>query len=166
MPIDGQDWVMQQVARDPLVVCMQKEDPLARNAQVSLSDLAERLTIFRDPAMHPSAHTRLMEMLTQVGIVPEVSCSATSPADIQWMVRAGYGVALIDQRTPIDSALTTRPIAGIHWTADTAFVHHNDAEHLALPLVTRSVQEMGWSMSGKKPPLRDQARPVQLELLA
>ncbi len=43
MPIDGQDWVMQQVARDPLVVCMQKEDPLARNAQVSLSDLAERL---------------------------------------------------------------------------------------------------------------------------
>ena len=72
--------------------------------------------------MHPSAHNRLMEMLTQVGIVPEASCSATTPADIQWMVRAGYGVALIDQRTPIDSALTTWPIAGIHWTADTAFV--------------------------------------------
>ena len=166
MPIDGQDWVMQQVARDPLVVCMQKEDPLARNAQVSLSDLAERLTIFRDPAVHPSAHNRLMEMLTQVGIVPEVSCSATTPADIQWMVRAGYGVALIDQRTPIDSALTTRPIAGIHWTADTAFVHHNDADHLALPLVIRFAQEMRRSMSGKKPPLKDQVRPVQLELLA
>ena len=166
MPIDGQDWVMQQIARDPLVVCMQKEDPLARNALVSLSDLAERLTIFRDPAVHPSAHNRLMEMLTQVGIVPEVSCSATTPADIQWMVRAGYGVALIDQRTPIDSALTTRPIAGIHWTADTAFVHHNDADHLALPLVIRFAQEMRGSMSGKKPPLKDQVRPVQLELLA
>ena len=166
MPIDGQDWVVQQVARDPLVVCMQKEDPLAHNAQVSLSDLAERLTIFRDPAVHPSAHNRLMEMLTQVGIVPEVSCSASTPADIQWMVRAGYGVALIDQRTPIDSTLTTRPIAGIHWTADTAFIHHNDADHLALPLVIRFAQEMRGGMSGKKPPLKDQVRPVQLELLA
>jgi hypothetical protein len=57
---------MLQVARDPLVVYMQKDDPLARAAQVSLSDLAERLTVFRDPAVHPAAHNRLMEMLTQV----------------------------------------------------------------------------------------------------
>ena len=92
MPIDGQDWGIQQVARDPLVVCMQKEDPLARNPQVSVSELAERLTIFRDPAVHPSAHNRLMEMLSQVGIVPEVSCSAPTPVDIQWMVRAGYAL--------------------------------------------------------------------------
>ncbi len=42
----------------------------------------------------------------------------------------------------IDPALTTRPIAGIHWTADTAFIHHNDADHLALPLVIRFAQEM------------------------
>jgi DNA-binding transcriptional LysR family regulator len=166
LPIDGQEWVMQQVARDPLVVCMQKEDPLARNAQILLSDLAVRLTIFRDPAVHPSAHNRLMEMLAQVGIVPEISCSATTPADIQWMVRAGYGVALIDQKTPIDSALTTRPIAGIHWTADTAFVHHNDADHLALPLVLRFAQEIRESVYTKRPPLKDQVRPVQLELLA
>jgi hypothetical protein len=82
------------------------------------------------------------------------------------MGRAGYGVALIDQRTLIDPALTTRPIAGIHWTADTAFVHHNDADHLALPIVIRLAQEMRESMSGKKPPVRDQVRPVQLELLA
>jgi DNA-binding transcriptional LysR family regulator len=166
MPIDGQEWVTQQVSCEPLVVCMQKDDPLARNAQVSLSDLAERLKIYRDPTVHPSAHNRLMEMLTQVGIVPEVSCSATTPADIQWMVRAGYGVALIDQKTLIDPALTTRPIAGIHWTADTAFVHHNDADHLALPLVIRLAQEMRRSMSGKKPPFKDHVRPVQLELLA
>ena len=56
--LTGQDWVVQQVSRDPLVVCMQKDDPLARDAQVSLSDLAERLKVFRDPAVHPSAHKR------------------------------------------------------------------------------------------------------------
>ena len=86
---------------------MQKEDPLARNAQVLICDLGERLTIFRDPAVNPSAHDRLMEMLTQVGIVPEVSCSATTPSDIQWMVRAGNGVALMDSGHP--STQLSRP---------------------------------------------------------
>jgi hypothetical protein len=69
------------------------------------------------------------------------------------------------QWTPIDSALTTKPIAGIHWTANTAFVHHNDADHLALPLVIRFAREMRRSMSGKKPSLKEQICPVQLELL-
>jgi DNA-binding transcriptional LysR family regulator len=42
MPIDGPDWVIQQVSREPLVVCMRTDDPLAREAEVSISDLALR----------------------------------------------------------------------------------------------------------------------------
>ena len=54
MPIDGAAWVVQQVSRDPLMVCMQKDDPLAREPHVSLSDLATRLKVFRDPQyIHP-----------------------------------------------------------------------------------------------------------------
>ena len=34
MPIDGPAWVVQQVSRDPLVVCMQKDDPLARDREL------------------------------------------------------------------------------------------------------------------------------------
>ena len=166
MPIDGPAWVVQHVSRDPLVVCMQKDDPLARNLQVSLSDLTTRLKVFRDPAVHPSAHSKLMEMLMEEGIAPEVACTASTPADIQLMVFAGYGVALIDQRTLLDPGLTTRPIAGINWAVDTAFVHHNNADHLALPLVIRFAQQMRKSMSDRKPPLKDQVRPIQLELLA
>jgi DNA-binding transcriptional LysR family regulator len=166
MPIEGPDWITQQVAREPLVVCMQKEDPLAGEAQVSLSDLAPRLKVFRDPVVHPAAHNRLMEMLAAVGIAPEICCSGATPTDIQCMVRAGCGVTLIGEKTVIDPALTTRPIAGIHWTADTAFIHHKDADHLALPLVTRFAQEIRNSMSGKKAPAKEKARPLQLELLA
>ena len=124
MPIDGPDWVIQRLARDPLVVCMRTDDALARAPEVSISNLSAKLKIFRDPEIHPTAHDRLVEMLMEVGIDPEASCLAATPADIQWMVRAGYGVALVDQRTILDSGLTTRPIAGISWTADTAFVHH------------------------------------------
>jgi DNA-binding transcriptional LysR family regulator len=166
MPIDGPNWVIQQIASEPVVVCMRKDDPLASESQVALSNLASRLTVFRDPAHHPSAHNRLMELLTNAGIAPEVSCLGGTPTDIQCMVRAGYGVALIDEKTVIDPVLTTRPVAGIHWTADTAFVHHNDADHLALPLVNRFAQEIRRGTSGKKPLLKEQAHPVQLKLLA
>lgn len=58
--------------------------------------------------MHRSAHERLIEMLIELGIEPEASCSAATPADIQLMVRSGYGVALIDQKTVLDADLTTR----------------------------------------------------------
>jgi len=166
LPIDGPNWVMQQIASEPVVVCMRRDDPLASESQVALSDLASRLTVFRDPAHHPSAHSRLMELLTNAGIAPEISCIGGTPADIQCMVRAGYGVALIDEKTVTDPVLTTRPMAGIRWTADTAFVHHNDADHLALPLVNRFAQEIRGGTSSKKPIHKEQTRPVQLKLLA
>src|SRR6185437_560433 len=71
---------------------------------------------------------RLVEMLAEIRIEPEVSCLATTPADIQWMVQSSSGLALIDQKTPLDPSLTTRPIANVNWTVDTAFVHPVGAE--------------------------------------
>jgi hypothetical protein len=52
-----------------------------------------------------------MEMLAEIGIKPDVTCLPTKPADIQWMVQCGSGVALIDRKTPLDPSLATRPIA-------------------------------------------------------
>jgi hypothetical protein len=90
---------------------MRTDDALARAPEVSISDLSARLKISRDPEIHPTAHDRLVQMIAEVGIDPEASCLAETPADIQWMVRAGYGVAIVDQRTILDQRLTTRPIA-------------------------------------------------------
>jgi DNA-binding transcriptional LysR family regulator len=166
MPVDGLDWVTQQIACDPLVVCMRTDDALARAPEVSISDLSANLKIFRDPEIHPTAHDRLVEMLTEIGIDPEASCLAATPADIQWMVRAGYGVALIDQRTILDPGLTTRPIAGTNWTADTAFVHHKKADHLALPFLIRSLERSPASTPAKRTICRKQEGTLQLNLLA
>jgi DNA-binding transcriptional LysR family regulator len=166
MPIEGPDWVIQQLTRDRLVVCMRTDDPLAGGSEVSISDLSAKLKIFRDPEIQPSAHDRLVQMLAEVGIDPQVSCSAASPNDIQWLVRAGYGVALVDQRTLLDSALTTRPIAGIHWTADTAFVYHKKAAHLALPFLIRFLQRPASTAPANEPNPRKHISGTQLNLLA
>ena len=166
MPVEGLDWVTQELARDPLVVCMRTDDALARAPEVSISDLSAKLKIFRDPEIHPTAHDRLVELLTEVGINPEASCLAATPADIQWMVRAGYGVALVDQRTILDPGLTTRPIAGINWTADTAFVHHKKGDHFALPFLIRSLERTPAITPAKRTFLRKQEGTLQLNLLA
>jgi len=149
MPVDGADWAVLQVSRDPYVVCMRADDPLASEPEVSIAELAHRLKIFRDPETHQSAHQRLMAMLISAGINPEVSCSAATPADIQWMIRAGYGLALVDRTAVPDAGLTTRPISGTEWTSDTAFVHHKQADHLALPFAVQFLQQMRKGRGGK-----------------
>jgi hypothetical protein len=103
-------------------------------------------------------------MFADVGIPMHLACSANTPADIQWMVKAGYGLALIDRVSPLDPGLTSRPIAGVNWTADTAFVHQNRTDHIALPFIERSLAQRWRDGDRKKRP--EGVRPEQLKLLA
>src|SRR5271154_6132639 len=106
LPVPGPNWVVSHIASDPLVVCMRSDDPLAAAREIQPSELAGRLKVFRDPETHPAAHYRLMEMLMEIGIRPEASCLATTPADIQMMVQSGCGLALIDEKIALASNLT------------------------------------------------------------
>jgi LysR family transcriptional regulator, hydrogen peroxide-inducible genes activator len=118
--------------------------------------LAGRLKGFRDPETHPAAHHRLMEMLMEIGIRPEASCLAPPPADIQLMVQSGCGLPLIDEKIALASNLTTRPIAGARWTADTAFVHHASADHTALSIILRHLPKIK-RMASRKFPVQQRA---------
>jgi hypothetical protein len=104
-------------------------------------------------------------MFMEVGIPIHLACSARTPAEIQWMVRERYGLALMDQLLPLESGLITRPIAGLNWTADTAFVHLSYTDHVALPFIERFFQEI-WSNSRRRVRSTKPRIPEQLELLA
>ncbi len=166
MPITGEDFVALQIGSTPLVVCMRTDDPLAQLTEIRPPELADRLRIFRDPESHPSAHKRLLEMLAECGVRPQVSCAAATPADVQWMVHKGFGLALIDGQMKLEPSLATRAIAGVSWTADTAFVHHRETEHLALPLLARHLRKTGNCKLGKQEQRKNARGPVQLELPA
>lgn len=165
LPIDTSLYSVQQIAQSPLVVCMRSDDVLADHAQVDIHEVAQRITIFRDPELHPSAHSRLVEMFSEVGIPIHLACSARTPAEIQWMVKERFGLALIDQLSPLDPGLITRPIAGLNWTADTAFIYLSHSDHVALPFIERFLRE-SWSDSRRRRPLIKSRKPEQLELLA
>jgi DNA-binding transcriptional LysR family regulator len=165
MPIDRDVYQVQQISQSPLVVCMRSDDVLTSQTQLDTQAIASRIRIFRDPELQPAAHARLTEMFNELGIPLNVGCSGTTPAQIQWMVKAGYGLALMDQNSPIESGLTTRPLAGVSWTADTAFVHHSRADHIALPFIERSLSQ-NWKDSKRKQRPSDGVKPEQLKLLA
>jgi LysR family transcriptional regulator, hydrogen peroxide-inducible genes activator len=165
MPIDRDWWNVLQVAQSPLVLCMRRDDPLASQTQIDIRQVGARITIFRDPELHPPAHSRLAEMFTEVGISLELVNSAATPSDMQWMVKETGGMALIDQLAPLDFGVVTRPIAGLNWTVDTAFVTTKAAAHIALPFVEKYLRDNG--LSGERKESRpENIRPQQLKLIS
>lgn len=137
MPVEGPKWVVEQIASAPLVVCMRSDDELADRAELSLQELAQRLTIFRDPDAHPLAHTKLTQRLAEAGVPVNVACSAATPQDIQLLVCDGYGWALVDADIPSQSNLTRKPISGVAWTSETALVFSTENRHPALSYLRR-----------------------------
>jgi hypothetical protein len=72
----------------------------------------------------------------------------------------------IDAQMKLEPSLTMRAVAGATWTADTAVVHHFNADHLALPVLARHLQK-GSNPRDRKPEQREKLQePVQMELLA
>jgi DNA-binding transcriptional LysR family regulator len=165
MPIDASRYVVHQIAQAPLVVCMRADDHLAASPQLDVHEVSPRLVIFKDPELHPAAHSRLVEMFSEVGIPVHLACVARSPAEIQWMVKERYGLALIDQLFPLEPGLITRPIAGLNWTADTAFVHARQVRHVALPFIERFFRESSPHAQSRRQPVKS-VPPEQLHLLA
>ena len=83
---------------------------------------------------------------------------------MQWMVKENYGLALIDQLSALEAGLITRPIAGVNWTADTAFVTSKESAHMALPLLEKYLGENGLTPK-RKQPRPERVQPQQLKLI-
>ena len=163
-PIDLNTLDVISVATSQLVVCMRTDDPLASQSTVDIHEIAPRIRVFRDPELHPSAHERLVHLFAEVGIPISLANSVASPADIQWMVKENYGLALIEESLPLDAGLTSRPITGMNWSAQTAFVSRKDGRHIALPFIQKFLRQEGLTVRRKRP-RGEQLRPKQLELL-
>jgi len=164
MPVDPNVWTVLQVAQSPLVLCMRADDPLASRAQVDIHEAAPRIKIFRNPELHPAAHSRLLEMFAEVDTSLTLANSAATPSDMQWMVKENYGLALIDRLSAVEPGLVTRSISGVTWTADTAFVTSKERTHIALPLLEGYLRENGLTPK-RKQPQSPKNRPQQLKLI-
>jgi DNA-binding transcriptional LysR family regulator len=141
LPVEHPEVCVEEVRRDRLVVCLQTDHPLSGKAALRVADLQGNLKVLYDPQQHPEAHARLLELLSETGIQVDDYSSATHPMEMLRLVRDGYGMALIREGTPLDPALTTRPLAGVSWTVDTALVYHKEHHPETIPVLARHLKQ-------------------------
>jgi len=134
LPVVGDDLEIHVLEREPLVVCMRREDTLTAYEAVPPSSLDNKISVFTYQKHHPAAYNRLLEMFTEVGITPRPCEPTLNIEHVQWMVREGLCYSLIRAGRTLMNGLVTKPIAGVDWTIDTALVLRADNENPALYL--------------------------------
>ena len=140
MPVSDSRLCVQAIRRDRLVACLRADHPLALKAAVLPADLQDNLAILYHPQRHPGAHTRLLELLAEAGVQILEFSRASHPAELQSLVNGGYGLALIGEGTALEAGLTTRPIAGVDWVVDTAFVYNEQICPKTVPVLARHLK--------------------------
>lgn len=71
-------------------------------------------------------------------------------------------MGLIREGTKLDAELTTKPIAGVDWTVDTAFIYHQRNHPKTIPVLVRHLkQKLNQSATGSRSNAVRLKRPVQ-----
>jgi DNA-binding transcriptional LysR family regulator len=128
------------IRRDRLVVCLPKDHSLASKAALEATDLQNNLAVLYNPQRHPDAHQRLLELLAHAGVTVEEYSRASHPSEMQTLVKEGYGFALMREGIPLEEELTTRPIARVDWTVDTAVVYHKERHPKTIPVLVKKLR--------------------------
>lgn len=140
LPLANSDLHIEELRRERIVVCLRGDHPLAAKAAIPISELQNSLTIFYNPERHPEAHKRLLELLSDVGIIVEDFSRASHPSEMQSLVKEGHGLALIREGTPLLGNLVTRPIVSVDWTMDTAIIYRKDSHPRIIPALVRTLK--------------------------
>jgi DNA-binding transcriptional LysR family regulator len=140
LPLSHPGLYIEELRRDRLVVCLRRDHPLAKKIALQPDDLQGNLAVLYHPQRHPDAHERLLELLGETGVrVLEYSC-ASHPSEVQALVKEGHGFALIREGTSLDEELTTRPIAGVDWTVDTALIYRKSHHPKTIPVLVKQLR--------------------------
>ena len=141
LPVLNDDLELTLLERESLVVLMRSDDPLTAYAEVPPSALDQKICIFTYQRHHPAAYDRLVAMFSDVGITP-LPCTPTMNIEhVQWMVNEGVCYSLIRASRSLHSGLVTRPIAGVDWTIDSAFISRPGSQHPALSLFIQELRK-------------------------
>lgn len=132
LPIMDEGLETSLIERERLLVCMRSDDPLAESDAIPPNALDGKISEFTYQRHHPTAYVRLVEMFKELGVTLRPSKPTLNIDHIQWMVKEGICYSLIRASRSLINGLVTRPIAGVDWTIDTAFVTKAEHENPAL----------------------------------
>lgn len=183
LPVTNPCLSVQVIRRDPLVVCLRRDHPLASKSVLEPSDLQNNLRILYHPDRHFHAHQRHRKYLREIGIEIEHYSRANHPVELRELVKQGYGFALVREGSKIDDELTTRRVAGVDWHVSIAVIYNSQRHPRTIPVLVRHLKRYLSAVKGngnlraastphdsndvglKRPPGSEGKRPMQMSLL-
>lgn len=172
LPLSHPDLEVEFVRRDRLIVCLREDHALAQKPLLTIEDLQGKLSILYHPQRHPQGHELLLSQLAAAGLVLDEFSRVSSPLEMQLLVKEGYGLALIPERTPLQPHLTVRRVLGANWTIETALIYPRMRPLKTLPVIFRQLKQrfgerpaLARSGAGNGPLPNDPSQNLQLDLL-
>jgi DNA-binding transcriptional LysR family regulator len=124
----GDDLVVEEVWREPVVAVVPAGSPLARRKSLRLKDLDGQPFVLFPRASAPDFHDNLVDACRRVGFVPEVAHECSAMPTVVGVVAAGLGVSLVPQsisRITLET-VAYRPLADVDMQARLAMVTASD----------------------------------------
>ena len=162
LPIGTSDLFEQRVCEDKLLVCLRRDDPLAKLESIPKADVSQRLQVMFHRDYHPVLYDRLLARFRRAGIRLSPTETYSAPAEMQYIVKTRGCLGLIREPAPIDPELTMRPIDGLSLKVITAVVSHADQQYAAIPLLAYRIAQRCSQSQASQPP-RKPVQPVKIQ---
>jgi DNA-binding transcriptional LysR family regulator len=109
LPIQNGNFEIIRVINDPLMLIVHKENPLAKQKEIDLSDLEnEPFILYRHDF---TLHDRILEECSKKGFYPNVVCQSSQKDFMIEMVEAKLGIALLPSK--ISKSITNQEITAL-----------------------------------------------------
>jgi hypothetical protein len=157
MPIGDRKLFVHRIRTQRVLVCLRRDDPLARFESLSKNHIEDRLRIAFSRDHHPLCYDEILRKFAKAKIRLTPTDFVSSPTDMQFLVKIGAGFGMMLETVPLDPELTLRSIAGLSIHVKTAFICLPDHQRPVLPLLASRMAKMCADvdeMSGKKRPVR------------
>jgi DNA-binding transcriptional LysR family regulator len=156
MPIGEHKLSVQRIRTEKVLICLRRDDPLARFESIPRNHIEDRLRIMFARVQHPLCYDEIMRKFAKAKIRLTPRDFVASPNEMQFLVKLGSGFGLMLESVPLDSELTLRRIAGLSIHLKTALISLPDHQRPVLPLLASRMARMCENvdeMSGKKRPV-------------
>ena len=107
------DLAFTKLLRDPLVVAMRADSPLAQQETLGIDDLRDQPLIFYPPQSGVGLYEHLVRLCSQHGFAPRVVQEAQEPTTIVGLAATGLGIAVVPSELQCIAApnLVFRPLS-------------------------------------------------------
>lgn len=124
LPIFETSLLQQVICKDRLLVCLRKDDPIARQSQVPRTAIAEQLRVLFERRYHPLFHDDILKSFKRAGVTVKPTETYSAPSEMQFIVKTRGCFGLVREGIALDPELIALPMEGINIRVTNALVFH------------------------------------------